>query len=134
MPLRYGANVVGVLVISRLGMDQFDADDLRLLEVLAGHASVALVNAQLYEVKRREAEGAKALLELSRELSTETQIDEVVEGIARGAARILDVARASIWIPDEDAGSSAAPPGRGTQISARNPATGCPPRPLHASR
>ena len=43
MPLRYGADVVGVLVISKLGLDQFDADDLRLLEVLAGHASVALV-------------------------------------------------------------------------------------------
>ena len=61
--------MVGVLVISKLGLDQFDADDLRLLEVLAGHASVALVNARLYEAQRREAEGAKALLELSRELS-----------------------------------------------------------------
>ncbi len=77
MPLRYGANVVGVLVISKLGLDQFDADDLRLLEVLAGHASVALVNAQLYEAQRREADGAKALLELSRELSAGTQLDEV---------------------------------------------------------
>ena len=69
VPLRYGANVVGVLVLSKLGLDQFDADDVSLLEVLAGHASVALVNASLYEAQRREADGAKALLELSRELS-----------------------------------------------------------------
>ena len=101
VPLRYGANVVGVLVISKLGLDQFDADDLRLLEVLAGHASVALVNAQLYEAQRREAEGAKALLELSRELSSGTQLDEVVERIARGAARILGAPRASVWLPAE---------------------------------
>ncbi len=73
----HGANVVGVLVLSKLGLDQFDADDLRLLEVLAGHASVALVNAQLYEAQRREAESAKALLELSRELSSSTDLDEV---------------------------------------------------------
>ena len=69
VPLTYGARVVGVIVISKLGLDQFDADDLRLLEVLAGHASVALVNAQLFEGQRREAESAKALLELARELS-----------------------------------------------------------------
>jgi diguanylate cyclase (GGDEF)-like protein len=102
VPLRYGANVVGVLVISKLGLDQFDADDLRLLEVLAGHASVALVNAQLYERQRREAEGAKALLELSRELSAVTQLDAVVERIARGAVRILAVPRASVWLPLSD--------------------------------
>ena len=102
VPLRYGANVVGVIVISKLGLDQFDADDLRLLEVLASHASVALVNAQLYEAQRRDAEGAKALLELSRELSSGTQLGEMVERIACGAARILALSRASVWLPEDD--------------------------------
>lgn len=102
VPLRYGADVMGVLVISKLGLDQFDADDQRLLEVLAGHASVALVNARLYEAERREAQGAKALLELSRELSSGMQLDEVVERIARGGARILGVRRTSVWLPESE--------------------------------
>lgn len=102
VPLRYGANVVGVLVISKLGLDQFDADDLRLLEVLAAHASVALVNAGLYETQRREAEGAKALLELSQELSAVTQLDAVAERLARGAVRILGRPHASVWLPQSD--------------------------------
>ncbi|MEO5634578.1 diguanylate cyclase [Gaiella sp.] len=106
VPLRYGADVVGVLVISKLGLDQFDADDQRLLEVLAGHASAAFVNARLYEAERREAKGAKALLELSRELSSGMQLDEVVERIARGGARVLGVQRTSVWLPEsEKAGS-----------------------------
>ena len=91
VPLRYGANVVGVLVLSKLGLDQFDTDDLRFLEVLAGHASVAFANARLYEAERREAHGAKALLELSRELSACTELDAVADRIVQGAARILDV-------------------------------------------
>jgi GAF domain-containing protein len=102
VPLRYGANVVGVVVLSKLGLDQFDDDDLRFLEVLAGHASVALVNAQLYEAERREASGAKALLELSRELSACTQLDAVVARVVRGAARIVDVPGASLWLPTAD--------------------------------
>ncbi len=107
VPLRYGANVVGVLVLSKLGIDQFDGDDLRLLEVLAGHASVAFANARLYEAERREAQGAKALLELSRELSACTQLDAVADRVVQGAVRILDVPRASLWLPasrDEGAG------------------------------
>ena len=30
VPLLYGAQAVGVVVVSKLGLDQFDADDLRL--------------------------------------------------------------------------------------------------------
>jgi diguanylate cyclase (GGDEF)-like protein len=102
VPLTYGSQVVGVVVISKLGLDQFDADDLRLLEVLAGHASVALVNAQLFEGQRREAESAKALLALARELSSVTELDQVVDRVAAGAARILGSGHASVWLPRED--------------------------------
>lgn len=104
VPLRYGQDVVGVIVISKLGLDQFDADDVRLLEVLAGHASVAFVNAQLYEAQRREAESAKALLELSRELSSVTEMDAVLDRVAGGAARILGRARATVWLTDTETG------------------------------
>jgi diguanylate cyclase (GGDEF)-like protein len=104
VPLRYGATVVGVIVVSKLGLDQFDADDLRLLEVLAGHASVALVNARLYESQRREAESAKALLELTRELSTVTNIDGVLERVVHGASRIMESRRSSVWLPTSEGG------------------------------
>ena len=74
VPLKYGARVTGVIVVSKLGLAQFDSDDLRLLEVLAGHASVALENARLYETQRREAESAKALLAFSRDLAEAADI------------------------------------------------------------
>ncbi len=102
VPLRYGADVVGVLVLSKLGLDQFDTDDLRFLEVLAGHASVAFANARLYEAERREAHGAKALLELSRELSACTELEAVGEKVVEGAVRMLEVPRASLWLPLEE--------------------------------
>src|SRR2546421_10046716 len=69
VPLTYGTRVVGVIVISKLGLNQFDEDDVRLLEVLAGHAPVALEDARLYEAARREAERATALLQVSRQRS-----------------------------------------------------------------
>ena len=99
VPLRYGSTVVGVIVVSKLGLDQFDQDELRLLEVLAGHASVALVNARLYEQQRRETESAKALLELSTELSACTDLESVASRIAVDSAGIMRSSRAAIWLP-----------------------------------
>jgi diguanylate cyclase (GGDEF)-like protein len=104
VPLKWGHRVTGVIVVSKLGLDQFDTDDVRLLEVLAGHASVALMNAQLFEAQRREAEAAKLLLELSREISSTTELPEVLDGVARGAARILGSRKVSVWLPAPDGG------------------------------
>jgi HD-GYP domain-containing protein (c-di-GMP phosphodiesterase class II) len=98
VPLNYGARVTGVIVISKLGLDQFDADDLRLLEVMAGHASVALENARLYEAQRREAESAKALLEFSRDLSEASDITDVAERATAGTVRILGSPSVSVWL------------------------------------
>jgi diguanylate cyclase (GGDEF)-like protein len=56
VPLRCGSQVHGVVVLSKLGLDQFDQDDVRLLEVLAPHAAAVIENALLYETVRDEAE------------------------------------------------------------------------------
>jgi HD-GYP domain-containing protein (c-di-GMP phosphodiesterase class II) len=98
--LTFGTRVIGVIVISKLGLDQFDEDDVRLLEVLAGHAAVALENASLYEAARREAERATALLEFSRHLSRAEGMDAVVDRIVELSATTLASPRASVWWQD----------------------------------
>jgi len=100
VPLRYGARVVGVIVISKLGLDQFDEDDVRLLEVLAGHAAVAVENASLYEAARREADSATALLEFSRELSAVSGPDEIARIAVDLAASIIGSSRTVLWLED----------------------------------
>jgi diguanylate cyclase (GGDEF)-like protein len=107
VPLCYGSRTIGVIVISKLGVDQFDEDDVRLLEVLAGHASVAVENARLYEAQRNEAENAKAsleiansLLEFSRELATAEGLDDVLGRLVELSTRTLG-AHSSVWLQDE---------------------------------
>ena len=102
VPLRYGSRVVGVIVISKLGLDQFDEDDVRLLEVLAGHAAVAVENASLYESARREAESATTLLEFGRSLATASSLDEIYGRIVGLTADLIGSPRTSMWIADDD--------------------------------
>ena len=101
VPLCYGTRVIGVIAISKLGVDQFDDDDVRLLEVLAGHASVALENARLYEAQRREADHLKALLEFTGAISEAATPDAIGGETVQAAARILGGKRCALWLPDE---------------------------------
>src|SRR6476646_2103711 len=102
VPLRYGSRVVGVVVVSKLGLNQFDEDDVRLLEVLAGHAAVAVENASLYESARREAESATTLLEFGRAFATASSLDEIYERIDGLTADLIGAPRTSIWIADDE--------------------------------
>jgi diguanylate cyclase (GGDEF)-like protein len=100
VPLRYGSRVTGAVVISKLGLDQFDSADIRLLEVLAGHASVALENAHLYQHQRREAEAAKALLAFTTELREASSVDEICTLTVSTAATLFATDSASLWLGD----------------------------------
>jgi HD-GYP domain-containing protein (c-di-GMP phosphodiesterase class II) len=104
VPLHYGTRVIGAIVVSKLGLNQFDEDDLRLLEVLAGHAAVALENASLYEAQRREAESAKALLEFGRELAAAEGLDDVLERVVQGTALLFAAPHASLWLQEPGSG------------------------------
>jgi diguanylate cyclase (GGDEF)-like protein len=102
VPLEFGSRVTGVIVVSKLGLDQFDSDDLRLLQVLAGHASVALENARLYEAQRREAETANTMLEFARGLAGTEHIPEIAARAVKGSARILSSPFTSLWLQDPE--------------------------------
>lgn len=111
-PLHYGSRVIGAVVVSKLGVGQFDEDDVRLLEVLGGHASVALENARLFEAARLETERAKesleianALLDFSRKLAAAESLDQILERAVELSARLLHRPRSSVWLqerPGED--------------------------------
>jgi HD-GYP domain-containing protein (c-di-GMP phosphodiesterase class II) len=102
VPLRYGSRAVGVIVVSKLGLDQFDEDDVRLLEVLAGHAAVAVENARLYDSARREAESATSLLEFSRELAASSNLDHILQRVVELTSALLGSPRTSIWMEDDE--------------------------------
>src|SRR5918994_134450 len=101
VPLNYGTRVTGAIVVSKLGLRQFDEDDLRLLEVLAGHAAVSLENARLYEAQRREAESAKALLEFGRDLAAAEGLQRVLGRVVDGAAQLIAAPHASLWLQEQ---------------------------------
>jgi diguanylate cyclase (GGDEF)-like protein len=105
VPLRHGNKVTGTIFLSKLGVGQFDRDDLRLLEVLASHAAVALENARLLQVEREAAEISGALLYLSDVLARARDTEEVLREALAAIPIMLGCSRASVWLRDHATGA-----------------------------
>jgi diguanylate cyclase (GGDEF)-like protein len=100
VPLKYGTRVTGVVFLSKLGVGQFDENDLRLLEVLAGYAAVSLENARLYESLRLEAAHAKAWLEFADAISDASSPEQIADETVKATAALLDCEVVSLWLED----------------------------------
>jgi len=105
VPLKYGDNVTGVIVLSNLGLDQFDGEDQRLVEVLASHAAVAFENARLFQKEREAAETASALLGLSQSLTGAHDFGTVLERVVAAVPFIVPCSVVATYLHDPATGS-----------------------------
>jgi signal transduction histidine kinase/GAF domain-containing protein len=104
VPMKVGDRVTGVIVLSKLGIDQFDEWDQRLLEVLASHGAVAYENAKLLGKEREAAATASALLGLSQELTGARDVATVFERVAAAVPAILPCSVVATYHRDPDSG------------------------------
>ena len=74
-PMLYEDNVLGVIVLAKLGINQFTADDLRLLEIYASIAAQAMANADATEQLHAQSET------LARQVSSQRELLRVTESI-----------------------------------------------------
>jgi diguanylate cyclase len=104
VPMLYGQRVIGVIVLSKLGIDQFDKEDIRLLEALAASAAVAFENARLLQKEHEAAEVSRALLQLSQALTGAPDTREVLTQTLAAVPSMLDCGEVSAWIRTPETG------------------------------
>jgi signal transduction histidine kinase len=100
VPLRYGDRTTGVIVLSSLGVDKFDNEDMRLLEVLASHAAVAFENARLLGLERESAQAATALLGLSQALTQLHATEEILRRTLESVPDLVATSGVQIYVRD----------------------------------
>ena len=104
VPLKVGERVTGVIVLSHLGLDQFDEEDQRVLEVLASHASVAYENASLLQKEREAARTASALLGLSQALSGAGDVSSVLDRVVAAVPSLIEASVVAAYRRDPATG------------------------------
>jgi len=104
VPMRYDEEIVGVITLSKLGLNQFTEDDLQLLSILADQAATALESARLLGRSETLAAELRRLLDMSAELTQSLDPREVALVIARHVALALgvDACAVSLWNQRDD--------------------------------
>ncbi|HSH21431.1 MAG TPA: diguanylate cyclase, partial [Candidatus Caenarcaniphilales bacterium] len=107
-PMLFEDEVIGVIVLAKLGLNQFSADDLRLLEIYASIAAQAMANADSTERLRAQSAALERQLQSQRELLRVTEsilgtldTQTLLEEIAARLGSLLEVDTIGVDVYDE---------------------------------
>ena len=104
VPMRFDGATTGVVTLSKLGLDGFGSDDLRLLTILADQAATAVGSARLLARSQDLAGELRRLLDMSSELSGSLDPRQVAELIAGHLVRGMGADECVISYWDRAAG------------------------------
>jgi signal transduction histidine kinase len=77
----------------------FDDDDQELVTLLAAQAAVAIENARLYESATQWSRQLESLIEVGNALATETDLDRLLDLVARRLRELLDARLITVLLP-----------------------------------
>ena len=102
VPLIFRGKCVGVLDIQSRHLDYFTPDQQNILMVLANRLAVAIENARLFEQVRTQAETLLVLNDVSREISSILDVEELLRRAAELVKRVIDYQILSLMLFDEE--------------------------------
>ena len=86
----------------KAGGEDFTDEDQELVELLASQAAVAIENARLYEAATGWSKQLESLNEVGNALATETDLDRLLDLVARRLRELLDARLVTVLLPSGD--------------------------------
>ncbi len=102
VPLMFRGKCVGVLDIQSRHLDYFTKDQQNILAVLANRLAVSIENARLFQQVRTQAETLLVLNDVSREISSILDVEELLRRAAELVKRVIDYQILSIMLYDDE--------------------------------
>ena len=107
VPMVYEGRSVGVIALSKLGVNQFSTDDLQTMMIFAGYAAQALVNARSYRRLEeqssqlaRQLESQRRLLDVSAQVMETLAQEDILDVVADGLKAVCHYDNLSIYRAD----------------------------------
>jgi len=104
IPLMLKNRVVGVLDIESPEIGYFREEQVRILNLLASQIAIAINNANIYEVERHNREMLAMLYEVSLDMTSTLELDEVFHRVAKAVKSTVNYHIFSIFQLDERTG------------------------------
>lgn len=103
LPIIWGEEVLGILIISSDQVTLFSKDELHILEVLAGSLANAMHNATLYRSEQWRRKVAESMREVAGLLTADIELEQVLDRILTELEHTLPCDFAVIWLLEENA-------------------------------
>ncbi len=101
VPLVAKNKIIGVIDIQAMERDFFTPEHGRLLKLVASRIAIAIENARLYTRVARQAQTLRILNEISRDLTSILNLDELLKRIGELISRVIDFQMFSVLLLDE---------------------------------
>src|SRR5260221_13110530 len=95
-----GGEHLGYLVVDKAGQARFPQGEIELISTFASQAAVAIENARLYTAQHEQAWISTALLQVADATARATELDEVLETVARLTPLLVGVERCVVLMAD----------------------------------
>jgi signal transduction histidine kinase/DNA-binding response OmpR family regulator len=105
VPLLARARVVGALALARPLGETFEEEEVRLVQLFADQASLALENARLYEAATRRERTLAAVLRSARTVMEGLNLSDTLSHVLAEAARIAGTPHVKVMLTDPAAGT-----------------------------
>src|SRR5690606_13482062 len=98
-----GGEILGIMSLDRpFNSQRSDRSTVEILEIFAHQASSTIENTRLYMASVRSAEQEARLNEVMEAIASTLDINQIVEGVARGALRLLPFSRMTFTLLDSE--------------------------------
>lgn len=104
VPLVTKNRVIGVIDIQSEQPNYFRTEHLHLLQLTASRVAIAVENARLYTRISRQAQSLELLHEISRELTSILDPEQLLERVGKLLQRVIPYQMFAIWMLDEKSG------------------------------
>jgi sigma-B regulation protein RsbU (phosphoserine phosphatase) len=101
VPLITKNRVIGVIDIQSEQANYFKPEHMHLLQLTASRIAGAIENARLYTRVSRQAQTLQVLNDISREITSILDPDELLQRVGQLVRRIIDYQMLSIWLVNE---------------------------------
>lgn len=103
VPLKSRNEVLGVVeLVNKLRDEDYNDDDLEIIELLGAHLSTLIENSRLYAEAKERVERITAMAETSALISSSLEVKRVLETVMNVAKDVIDAEASSIFLYNEE--------------------------------
>ncbi|MBT5947706.1 MAG: GAF domain-containing protein [Nitrospinaceae bacterium] len=104
IPIVQEGDCIAHMALSRREVDAFITDEAKLLSAISDHIGMAIRNASLLQQSEERAQRMAAFNDLSRKISENLNLSEVLESVGHAAELLLEANSVGIVLVDETSG------------------------------